>query len=69
MISGGHLVVDVLGYFSAADQPSAAGRFVELAAPQRVLDTRLGDGPLANSMPRQVPSPPGIDLSQVHALV
>ena len=69
VISGGHLVVDVLGYFSAAAQPAAAGRFVELAAPQRVLDTRLGGGPLANSVPRQVPSPAGVDMSQVQALV
>ena len=68
-ISGGHLVVDVLGYFTAAAQPAAAGRFVELAAPQRVLDTRIDGVPLANRVPRQVPSPAGVDMSQVQALV
>ena len=68
-ISGGHLVVDVLGYFTAANQPVAAGRFVELAAPQRVLDTRIDGIPLANRVPRQVPSPAGVDMSQVQALV
>jgi len=67
-ISGGHLVVDVLGYFTAAAQPVAAGRFVELA-PQRVLDTRLDGVPLADRVPRQVPAPAGVDMAQVQALV
>jgi hypothetical protein len=67
--SGGHLVVDVLGYFRAAPQPVSGGRFVELTAPQRVLDTRTEGGPLANRVPRQVPWPAEVDMSQVQALV
>ncbi len=68
-IVAGHLVVDVLGYFTAAPQPVAAGRFVELAVPQRVLDSRLDGVPLANRVPRAVPAPSGVDMSQVEALV
>ena len=57
-ISSGHLVVDVLGYFAATPQPTAAGRFVELAQPERVLDTRTETGgPLAAQQPRRVPWP------------
>ena len=48
---------------------AAAGRFVELAAPQRVLDTRIDGVPLADRVPRHVPSPAGVDMSQVQALV
>lgn len=68
-IDAGHLVVDVLGYFTAAPQPVAAGRFVELATPQRVLDTRVDGAPIADRVPRAVPAPPGVDMSQVQALV
>ena len=32
-IAAGHLVVDVLGYFTASEQPVAAGRFVHSGAP------------------------------------
>jgi len=68
-IAPGDLVVDVLGYFTGAPQPVAAGRFVELTAPQRVLDTRADGVALANRVPRAVPSPAGVDMSQVQALV
>jgi hypothetical protein len=67
-IAAGHLVVDVLGYFTASEQPVAAGRFVELA-PQRVLDTRIDGVALADRVPRPVPPPSGIDMTQVQALV
>lgn len=68
-VASGDLVVDVLGYFTAAPQPVAAGRFIDLASPQRVLDTRIDGVPLANRVPRAVPSPAGVDMSQVRALV
>ncbi len=38
-------------------------------APQRVLDTRIDGVPLADRVPRQVPAPAGVDLTQVQALV
>ncbi len=36
---GGHVIVDLLGYYSAADT-ATAGRFQPLPAPTRVMDTR-----------------------------
>jgi hypothetical protein len=45
-----HVLVDVLGWFS----PSGTGRYVPLASPQRVLDTRTGTGgPIAAGTTRQ----------------
>ncbi|MBB4912604.1 fibronectin type III domain-containing protein [Actinophytocola algeriensis] len=45
-----HVLVDVLGWFS----PSGTGRYVPLASPRRVLDTREGtDGPIAARTTRQ----------------
>ncbi len=42
--AGGHVVVDVLGIVTGPTaSPSAAGRFVGLDAPVRMLDTRTGD--------------------------
>ena len=40
--SGGHLIVDVYGYYVPSGATSA-GRFTSLA-PQRILDTRTGNG-------------------------
>ena len=37
--AGGNVIVDLLGYYTAADA-ATAGRFQPLAAPTRVLDTR-----------------------------
>jgi hypothetical protein len=68
-IAGGHMVVDVLGYFTSAPAPVAAGRFVGLGTPERLLDTRLSAQPLSAAVPRQVPMPNGIDPAQVGALV
>jgi hypothetical protein len=46
--AGGHLVADLFGYFADA-AVSASGRFVGLAAPDRVLDTRdVFEVPIAN---------------------
>jgi hypothetical protein len=41
-----HLLADVAGYYLPADGPVAEGRFVPLT-PQRLFDTRDGQGPLA----------------------
>ncbi len=37
--AGGHVIVDLLGYYTPAEE-ATAGRFQPLAAPTRVLDTR-----------------------------
>ncbi|HWL42749.1 MAG TPA: S8 family serine peptidase [Ilumatobacter sp.] len=66
-----HVVLDVLGYFTALGDSATAGRFVELATPQRALDTRVGEGaaPMQAGSRRSVPMPAGIDPAQVTALV
>jgi hypothetical protein len=42
--AGGHVVVDLLGYYLEQGTDVAAGRFVALATPERWLDTRGLDG-------------------------
>ena len=43
--SGGHVIVDVTGWITDNTAPSATtGRFVPLAVPDRVVDTRFGVG-------------------------
>jgi hypothetical protein len=68
---GGHLVVDLLGYFEAAAGPVAAGRFVELPVAERVLDTRTGSPstPLQTLQPRPVRLPTGVDPAAIASLV
>ena len=68
-IAGGHLVVDVLGYFTVAPAPVAAGRFVELATPERLLDTRNAATPLAGAVPVPVPDPQASTRRRSDALV
>jgi hypothetical protein len=66
----GHLIVDVLGWFEPADGPVPAGRFVELPASQRLLDTRsAGGAPVGSGTTLTVPAPDGVALDQVDALV
>lgn len=67
--AAGHLVVDVLGWFEPFADPTAAGRFVALDAAQRVLDTRTGSGPVPSGTTVTVPSPGGLPLAEVSALV
>ena len=51
-MSGGHIIVDVAGYFTGASAPSAAtGLFVPVT-PTRILDTR-GASPLGNGVALQ----------------
>ena len=70
-IADGHVVVDLLGWFEAAPTAVSAGRFVELATAQRLLDTRRDapDEPLGSDEARTVPMPSGVDPLDVHALV
>lgn len=69
--AGGDLIVDVLGYFERADAAVAAGRFVELPAAQRLLDTRTSGSrtPVASGATLAVPTPSVADLAEVAALV
>ncbi len=70
-IANGHVVVDVLGWFDATTGPVASGRFVELPAAQRLLDTRI-DGPavpLISNAVLAVPMPTGIETAEVGSLV
>lgn len=68
--AAGHLVVDVLGWFEPVTGPVAAGRFVELPAAQRLVDTRTdGTGPVPSGSTIRVPNPAGVPLHQVDALV
>jgi hypothetical protein len=67
-VGSGHLIIDVLGYYIAAPDGATGGRLVQLATPQRVLDTR--DGTAVSSFEtRQVPWPSGVDPSVAGGLV
>lgn len=70
-IAEGHVVVDLLGWFVPTSGPVAAGRFVELPAAQRLLDSRRDApaGPLTSFVTRRVPMPTGVPAGQVAALV
>jgi hypothetical protein len=70
-IADGHVVADLLGWFETAPVAVSAGRFVELSAAQRLLDTRR-DAPVArlgSGDVRAVPMPIGVDPDDVGALV
>lgn len=67
--AAGHLVVDVLGWFEPVDGPVAAGRFVSLPTPQRLVDTRRTGGPLTTGTTLAVPTPAGLPTGEVGALV
>ena len=70
-IAFGNVVVDLLGWFEGTSGPISSGRFVELPAAERLLDTRLDApiAPLQSRTNRAVRWPTGIDRSQVSALV
>ena len=65
---GGNLVVDLLGWFVPATAAITTGRFVPVAVPERVLDTRA-TGALRSGGAVNVPWPTSIDRSQASALV
>jgi hypothetical protein len=70
--SGGDLVIDVLGTFRSAGEPSpAGGRLIGLTTPQRALDTRTdGRGtPLRTGQRIEFGLPTGVDRTHVSALV
>jgi hypothetical protein len=68
--AAGHLVVDVLGWFEPVDGEVTAGRFVELPATERLLDTRAGGAaPVASDSTLSVPNPSGVPIAEIDALV
>ena len=67
--SGGHLLVDVLGTFTAADGAVPDGRFVGVEPARRVLDTRTIGAPLASGEVVSFPVPDAVDPADVTALV
>lgn len=67
--AAGHLIVDVLGWFEAAEEAVSAGRFVALPDAQRLLDTRTQGGAVGNGTTLRVPNPSGVPLPEVEALV
>src|SRR3954447_3521395 len=54
--AGGNVVVDMLGYYSPV-AAATAGRFVPLAAPSRMLDTRTTKTPLGGGETRNLTYP------------
>ncbi len=67
---GGHVIVDLIGWFRDAPGPVAPGRFVELPVAERVLDTRTSpSGPLVGTGTVAVPMPAGVPVDQASALV
>jgi hypothetical protein len=69
--AAGHLVVDLLGTFTPTDPQlgADAGRFVPLAASERVLDTRTTAAPLRSGTSIAVPWPATINRNRTDALV
>jgi hypothetical protein len=69
--TGGDLLVDLLGWFAPEPAAVAAGRFVGLPSPERVLDTRESAGrvPVATGEVVTLPMPAGVDRAHVAALV
>lgn len=63
-LSGGNVIVDMLGYYSAAAS-ATAGRFVPLAAPSRMLDTRTTNTPMVQGETRTFAAPGGAGASAV----
>jgi hypothetical protein len=67
---GGHVVVDLVGWFRDAPDEVREGRFVELPVAERVLDTRATPtGPLVGAGTVAVPLPVGVPTGEASALV
>lgn len=62
--NGGNVVVDMLGYYSPA-ATAMAGRFVPLAAPARMLDTRTTNTPMTPGETRPFTAPGATGASAV----
>ncbi|MGH9135022.1 MAG: S8 family serine peptidase [Ilumatobacteraceae bacterium] len=68
--TGGNAIVDVLGYFTPAGAAPTDGRFVGLATPRRVLDTRRDGGqPLTTNATIDFGLPAGVAAEHIQALV
>jgi hypothetical protein len=62
--SGGNVIVDMLGYYSPADT-ATSGRFLPLAAPSRLADTRTSNTPMAAGETRDFTAPGAAGASAV----
>ena len=62
--SGGNVIVDMLGYYSPA-ATATAGRFLPLAAPSRMADTRVTNTPMAAGETRDFTAPGAAGASAV----
>ena len=62
--SGGNVVVDMLGYYSPA-ATATAGRFLPLASPSRMADTRTTNTPMAPGETRDFAAPGAAGASAV----
>ncbi|MEX2625365.1 MAG: S8 family serine peptidase, partial [Ilumatobacteraceae bacterium] len=67
--AGGHLLVDVLGTFTATGGAVTGGRFVDLPAAQRVLDTRTGGQPVGSGGITSFGVPDTVERADIAALV
>ena len=63
-LGGGNVVVDMLGYYTPA-ATATAGRFVPLAAPSRMLDTRTSNTPMTPGETRAFAAPGAAGASAV----
>ncbi|MGD9704043.1 MAG: L,D-transpeptidase family protein [Acidimicrobiia bacterium] len=61
---GGHVVVDLLGYYTPAAS-ATSGRFIPKAAPERILDTRETDTLVAAGETREIRVPGAAGASAV----
>ena len=62
--AGGHVIVDVTGWFTGPGEAiDEDGLFVAAEAPRRLLDTRAGDPVWAGGVDRYVPDTSRIELS------
>lgn len=61
---GGHVLVDMLGYYSPVNS-AIAGRFVPLAAPSRMVDTRTTKTPMVATEQRTFAAPGAAGASAV----
>ena len=63
-LAGGNVLVDMLGYYAPASS-ATAGRFVPLAAPSRMLDTRVTANPIAAGETRKFTAPGAAGASAI----
>lgn len=67
---GGHVLIDLVGYYAGTDGAVAAGRLQRIA-PERAADTRVGPdaAPLRSGATRTVPLPATVDRNRAGAVI